>query len=329
MNNEQIIGKFFQNKQDAIAYVRSRLLGNFHEAPPPPSDRFIEEFPTDVLQHLVLSDDLVDKAIFWDACFDLFQEWSDPRKADGNNASGLSELIYMIRQFSHYHEDIFKEEKKRWEEELKKTEPLQIHTCSEPEKNMVYTQNLSLVHIWDLWKQAEWSELYEHILATKSVNHDTQFELMLITAQKLDWNETKIRGFFEWTLAHQDHVPATFYNEYFFNRLYLCGSRKDCQEKLVDDTLKACGWLSEILTCEQKKTLGKALLEASQLFDLKSFKCLGKIKRSLLKDELGKLANPPSEEEVNIYKPITETPDRNNYMSNQYAGMPNTTLLPA
>ena len=284
MNKEQIIEKFFQNKRDAIAYVRNRLLSKFDKAPPPANDRFIEEFPTDVLQRLALSDALVDKAIFWDACFDLFQEWRDPQKADKNSAAGLSELVYMIRQFSRYHKDIFKEEKKRWEEELKKPEPLQVCTYSEPEKNAAYTQNLSLVHIWGLWPPNKWSELYEHILRTESLNHDTQFEVMLITAQHVDWNATKIREFFEWTLAHQDHLPAAFYNEYFFNRLYLCDPRKDCQKKLVNETLKACVWLSEILTREQKKTLGKALLEASQLFDLKSFKCLDEEKRSLLKD---------------------------------------------
>ncbi len=329
MDKEQIIRQFFQNEEGAISYVRNRLLGNFDKAPPPTSDRFIEEFPTDILQHLVLSDTLVDKTVFWNACFRLFKEWRAPREADANSAAGLSELVYMIRQFHRRHEDIFREEKRRWEEELKNPELLPASTDGKPERNMVYAQNLSLVHIWNLWPKNRWSKLYELILEKESVNNDTRFEIMLITAQHLDWDATKTRRLFQWALERRNHLPKTFYNEYFFNRLYLCGpqanntdvnERKDCQNKLVNDTLKACVYLSDALSREQKKTLGKALLEASELFDLKSFQCLARRTRSLLKQELDKLAQPPSEKEISICKPVTAPLSGSGYMSNQYAG---------
>ncbi len=327
MNEKQIVSQFFQNEDAAISYILNRLLGDFDKAPPPISDRFIEEFPTDVLQHLVLSNDLEDKSVFWDACFHLFQEWRDPETANESSTAGLSELVYMIRQFNRYHEDVFKEEKERWEEELKNPEPLRVNTYKDQEKNVVYTQNLSLVHLWNLWPDNKWSELYEHILKTESANNDAQFEIMLITTQNLDWEITKTRQLFQWTLS-QDRIPKTFYNKYFFNRLYMCGpqenntdieKRKDCQTKLANEILIACQYLSEILPREQKEALGKALLEASELFDLKSFKCLYERKRSLLKRELDKLAYPPSEEEVNIHKFSTGNSTGNNYMSNQYA----------
>ncbi len=327
MNEKQIIKQFFQNEDDAISYVRNRLLGNFGKAPPPTSDHFIEEFPTDVLQHLVLSNDLEDKAIFWNACFRLFKEWRDPEKANQDNAAGLGELVYMIRQFSRYYEEIFNEEKERWEEELKNPERLRVDTYIEQEKNMVYTQNLSLVHIWNLWPKTVWLKLYENILKASKVNNEAQFELMLIAAQHLDWDAKKTRQLFQWTLA-RDHLPKTFYNEYFFHRLYLCGhqtnntdikKQKDCQTKLVDDILKTHGCLFETLPREQKKALGKALLEASELFDLKSFKCLDRRKRSLLKRELDKLAQPPSEKEVSIRKPATEALSGGGFMSTAYA----------
>ena len=328
MNKEQIIRKFFQNEDDAISYVRNRLLGDFDKAPPPTSDRFIEEFPTDVLQHLMLSKDLEDKAVFWNACFHLFKEWRDPRKADGNSAAGLSELVYMIRQFSRHHEEKFSEEKERWQEELKNPEHLRVDTYIEQEKNMVYTQNLSLVHIWNLWPKTEWLKLYENILKASEVNNEAQFELMLIAAQHLDWDATKTRQLFQWTLA-RDHLPKTFYNEFFFHRLYLCRNhlnntdieeQKNCQTRLVDDILKTHGCLFETLPREQKKALGQALLEASKLFDLKSFKCLDERKRFLLERELDDLTQPPSENEVSIHKFRTETSTGSKYMSNQYAG---------
>ncbi len=327
MNEQQIIRQFFQNEGSAISYIRNRLLGNFDKAPPLISDRFVEEFPTDVLQHLILSNDLEDKSVFWDACFHLFQEWCDPQKANENSAAGLSELVYMIRQLSRHHEDIFREEKERWEEELKNFEPLRVNTYKEQEQNVVYTQNLSLVHLWDLWPDIKWSELYKHILEANDADNDAQFELMLMTVQHLDWDATKTRQLFQWILA-RDNLPKTFYNEYFFNRLYLCGpqtndtdteKQKDCQIKLVNDILITCGCLSETLTHDQTKTLGEALLEASELFDLKSFKCLDERKRSLLKRELEKLAYPPSAEEVSIHKSSTGNSTRRNYMSNQYA----------
>ena len=328
MNKEQIIRQFFQNEDDAISYVRNRLLGDFDKAPPPTSDRFIEEFPTDVLQHLVLSSDLEDKTVFWDACFNLFKEWRDPGKADQDSTTGLGELVYMIRQFSRHHEEKFSEEKNRWQEELKNPEPLRVDTYIEQEKNMVYSQNLSLVHIWNLWPKTEWLKLYENILKASKVNNEAQFELMLIAAQHLDWDATKTRQLFQWTLT-QDNLPKTFYNEYFFRRLHLCGNhlnntdieeQKNCQTRLVDDILKTHGCLFETLPREQKKALGKALLEASELFDLKSFKFLDERKRFLLERELDDLTQPPSENEVSIHKFRTETSTGSKYMSNQYAG---------
>ena len=327
MNEQQIVEQFFQNEGSAISYIRNRLLGNFDKAPPLISDRFVEEFPTDVLQHLVLSNDLEDKSVFWDACFHLFQEWRDPETANESSTAGLSELVYMIRQFNRYHEDVFKEEKERWEEELKNPEPLRVNTYKEQEKNVVHTQNLSLVHIWDLWPDSKWSELYEHILQTGSVNNDAQFELMLMTAQHLDWDKTKTRQLFQWTLA-QDHLPKTFYNEYFFNRLYLCGSQtnntdikeqQNCQTRLVDDILKNHEWFFGILTSEKKMALGEALLEASKLLDLKSFKCLGKRKRLLLEQELDKLTQPPSDGQSSMRKSSTGASSDGGFMSSVYA----------
>ncbi len=325
MNEEQIIGQFFQNEGDAISYVRNRLLGNFDEAPPPTSDRFIEEFPTDVLQHLVLSSDLEDKTVFWNACFNLFREWRDPGKADQDSATGLGELVYMIHQFSRHHEEVFSKEKERWQQALENLEPLRVDTYIEQEKNMVYTQNLSLVHIWNLWPDFKWIKLYENILEASDVNNEVQFELMLIAVQNLNWDAKKTRQLFQWTLA-QDNLPNTFYNEYFFRRLYLCGNhlnkieeQKNCQTRLVDDILKTHGWFFENLPSEQKMALGKALLEASKLFDLKSFKCLDERKRSLLERELDKLAQPPSEGEVSIRMPATGALYQRRYMSRDYA----------
>ncbi len=133
---------------------------------------------------------------------------------------------------------------------------------------------------------------------------------------------------FQWTLA-QDNLPKTFYNEYFFRRLHLCGNhlnntdieeQKNCQTRLVDNILKNHEWFFDILTSEQKMSLGKALLEASKLFDLKSFKCLDEKIRSLLEQELDKLAQPPSEKEVSIRKPATEALPWGEFMSIDYAG---------
>ena len=116
MDDQQIIQQFFKDENTAVSYVSNRLLGNFDKAPPPISDRFIEEFPTDLLQRLV--DDLEDKTIFWNACFRLFKEWRNPDKADHNRAKGLCELTYLIRQFNRHREEVFGEEKERWQEEL-------------------------------------------------------------------------------------------------------------------------------------------------------------------------------------------------------------------
>ena len=61
--------------------------------------------------------------------------------------------------------------------------------------------------------------------------------------------------------------------------------------------------------------LGKALREASELFDLRSFKCLDEGKRSLLNRELDKLIHPPSEDETNMLKPV------HRYMDNRHAAL--------
>lgn len=66
--------------------------------------------------------------------------------------------------------------------------------------------------------------------------------------------------------------------------------------------------------------LGKALREASELFDLKSFKCLDEGKRSFLDRELAKLIQPPSEKETNMRKTDSTTPSGDEYMNNNYAG---------
>ena len=323
MDEQQVIRQFFKDETTAISYVRSRLLGNFDEAPPPTSDRFIEEFSTDLLQYLV--DNLEDKIIFWNACFRLFKEWRDPEKADQNSARGLCELTYMIRQFNHYHEEMFNKEKDRWREELGDRNLGEI-PYTDQEKNLVYAQNLSLVHIWDLWSDGRWLRLYENILGSSGVNNEAQFELMLIVTQHLKWDVIKTKQLFQWTLR-QDNLPETFYNRYFFHRLCLCGNRmsgtdteeqKKCQDMLAGDILKTQDQLSCSLPNEQKETLGRALLEASELFDLKSFKCLNKRRRALLKKELAKLASPPSEGETNMLKSGAKTSLRLEYMSADY-----------
>ena len=325
MDEQQIIRHFFKDEDSAISYIQNRLLGNFDEAPPPTSDRFIEEYATDILQHLV--NDLEDKTIFWNACFRLFREWRAPGKADQDRASGLSELIYMIHQFNQHPEEIFSEERDRWQKEL---DPQNLREAPyiAQEENLVYTQNLSLVHIWNLWPDARWLRLYENILEASDVNNEAQFELMLIATQHVDWDVTKTRQLFQWALD-RDNLPETFYNQYFFYRLCGCGNnitdtdieeQERCQSKLVGDILKTQGQLFYSLPKEQKESLGRALLEASELFDLKSFKCLNEGKRVLLNRELVKLAQPPSEGKTNMLKSGTTTPSSDGYMDAHYAG---------
>ena len=334
MDEQQIIRHFFKDEDSAISYIQNRLLGNFDEAPPPTSDRFIEEYTTDILQHLV--NELKDKTIFWNACFRLFREWRAPEKADQDRATGLGELTYMIRQFNQHPEEIFGEERDRWQKELN-PQNLRETPYIAQEENLVYTQNLSLVHIWDLWPDARWLRLYENILEASDVNNEAQFELMLIASQHVDWDETKTRQLFQWALD-RDNLPETFYNQYFFHRLCGCGNnmidtstkeQKICQSKLVDDILKIQGQFFYNLPKEQKGSLGKALLEASELFDLKSFKCLDEGKRALLKRELDKLAQPPSEGETSMLKTGTTTPSTDRYMNAHYAGDAGDTQLAA
>ena len=323
MDEQQIIQQFFKNETTAVSYVRNRLLGNFDKAPPPISDRFIEEFPTDLLQRLV--DDLEDTTIFWNACFQLFKEWRDPAKADQNRAKGLCELTYMIRQFNHHHEEVFGEEKERWQEELN-ARNLGESPYAVQEQNLVYAQNLSLVHIWNLWSDERWIKLYENILRASSENNEAQFELMLIVTQHLKWDAGKTMQLFKWALDRWN-LPKTFYNQYFLHRLRLCGNRmtetdieeqKRCQRELVDDILKTQGQLFYSLPDEKKVPLGKALREASELFDLKSFKCLDEGKRSLLGRELAKLIQPPTEKETNMRKTDPPTLSGVEYMNNNY-----------
>ena len=97
--------------------------------------------------------------------------------------------------------------------------------------------------------------------------------------------------------------------------------QKRCQRELVNDLLKTQGQLFYNLPREKKMILGKALREASELFDLKSFKCLDEGKQSLLDRELDKLIHPPSEEkETNMCKTDSTTPSGVEYMNNDYVG---------
>ena len=325
MDEQQVIRKFFKDEATATSYIQSRLLGNFEEAPPPTSDRFIEEFPTDLLQHLV--DHLEDKTIFWNACFQLFKEWRDPEKADKNRATSLRELIYMIRRFDSYHKDMFGEEKNRWREELD-AQNLRDTPYTDQEKNLVYIQNVSLVHIWDLWPAERWIKLYENILGSSGEHNETQFELVLILTQHLKWDTAKTMQLFRWTLDRRN-LPETFYNRYFFHRLCLCGNsmtetaieeQKRCQSEFVDDILKIQGKLFyHNLSNEKRMALGKALLEASELFDLKSFQCLNERRRALLNRELVKLTQPPSEGKTSMLKSGTPMPSASGYMDAHYA----------
>ena len=331
MDEQQVIRKFFKDEDAAMSYIQSRLLGNFEEAPPPTSNRFIEEFPTDFFQHLV--DYLEDKTIFWNACFKLFKAWREPTKADKNRAISLRELIYMIRQFDQYHKELFDEEKKRWRKELD-TWDLGESPYTDQEKNLVYVQNLSLVHFWQLWPDDRWERLYENIVGASGVNNEAQFELMLIVAQNLKWDAAKTMQLFQWTLDGRN-LPATFYNQYFFHRLCLCGNsmtnttieeQKRCQRDLVDDILKTQGkFFYHNLNNDDRMALGNALLEASELFNLKSFKCLDERKRSLLNRELAKLIQPPSQDETNMLKPTATASSGSGYMKKLYAG--NTALV--
>ncbi len=328
MDEQQIIQQFFKDETTAVLYVRNRLLGNFDEAPPPISDRFIEEFPTDILQRLV--NDLDDKTIFWNACFQLFKEWRDPDRADHTRAKGLCELTYLIRQFNHHHEEVFGKEKDRWQEELNAQNlgETPYAQYAEQEKNLVYAQNLSLVHIWNLWSDERWIRLYENILGSSGENNEAQFELMLIVTQHLKWDAGKTMQLFQWTLD-RGNLPNTFYNQYFLHRLRLCGNRmtetdieeqKRCQRELVDDILRTQGQFFYSLPSNKKEPLGRALLEASELFDLKSFKCLDERKRSLLGREIAKLIQPPYDKETNMFKTDPTTSSGVQYMKNHYAG---------
>ena len=324
MDAQQIIGKFFKNETTAMSYIQSRLLENFEEAPPATSDRFIEEFPTDFLQHLV--DHLKDKTIFWNACFQLFKKWRCPQKADKKRARSLRELVYMIRRFDYYHKEMFVQEKERWQAELD-AHNLGETPYTEQEKNVVYVQNLSLVHIWDLWPDDRWEKLYENIVRERSVSNEAQFELMLIVTQHLKWDAVKTMQLFQWTLDGRD-MPTTFFNQYFFHRLCLCGNsktytnteeQKKCQNKLIGDIIKAQDQLIYTLLNEEKATLGKALLEASELFELKSFQCLNERRRTLLNRELVKLTQPPSEGETSMLKSGIARPSEKGYMDAHYA----------
>lgn len=324
MDEQQVIRKFFKDETTAMSYIQSRLLGNFEEAPPPTSDRFIEEFSTDLLQHLV--ENLEDKSIFWNACFRLFKKWRDPKKADKKRATSLRELIYMIRQFDHYHKEMFSEEKVRWREELDAWD-VGESPYSEQEKNLVYVQNLSLVHIWEQWPEDRWARLYKNIMESSEINNEAQYELMLIVTQHLDWDVTKTGQLFRWTLD-RDNLPETFYNQYFFHRLCLCGNsmthtkieeQKKCQNKLIGDIIKTQDQLFYSLLNEEKETLGKALLEASELFDLKSFQCLNERRRALLNRELVKLTQPPAEGETGMLKSGAASPSAKGYMDAHYA----------
>lgn len=108
MNEEQVIGDFFQSEEQASGYVRNRLLGNFDKAPPQISDRFIEEFPSDLLQRLLLVLEKNEKSkIFCDICLRLFKEWIDPEQATPESSQGLSELVRMVRQIDRYHGELF------------------------------------------------------------------------------------------------------------------------------------------------------------------------------------------------------------------------------
>ncbi len=325
MDEQQIIRHFFKDEDSAISYIQNRLLGNFDDAPPPTGDRFIEEYATDILQHLVY--DLEDKSIFWNACFRLFKEWRDPEKADQEHATGLSELAYLIRQINQNNEKVFSEERYRWQKELD-PQNLRVIPYVTQEANLVYTQNLSLVHIWSLWPNDRWLRLYENILKASEVNNEAQFELMLITIQHMKWDVMKTRQLFRWALD-RDNLPKTFYNQYIFHRLCECGNsmtdtstkeQKICQSKLVGDILITHDQLFYSLPKEQKEALGKALLEASELLDLKSFKCLDKGKRALLKRELDKLVQPPSEGETCMIKSNTEASSEHRFMKADYAG---------
>lgn len=325
MDEQQIIRRFFKDKTAAKSYIKSRLLGNFEEAPPPTSDRFIEEFPTDFLRQIV--NNLEDKTNFWSACFQLFKAWRDPEHADKNRATGLRELIYMIRQFDSYHKEIFGAEKNRWQEELDAQNLGEI-PYPEQEKNLVYVQNVSLVHIWDLWPDERWVRLYENIVGTSGENNEAQFELMLLLTQHLKWDAAKTMQLFQWTLD-RNNLPGTFYNQYFFYRLCLCGNgmnetaieeQQSCQREFVNNILKTQGTLFyHNLSTGKKMALGKALLEASELFDWKSFKCLDERKRSLLNSELVKLTEPPSAEETNMLKSDATTSSGGGYMNRSYA----------
>lgn len=324
MDEQQVIRKFFKDEATAMAYIQSRLLGNFEEAPPPTSDRFIEEFPTDLLQHLV--ENIEDKSIFWNACFRLFKEWRKPKTADKNRATSLRELIYMIRQFDHYHKEMFSEEKERWRQELDAWD-LGESPYADQEKNLVYVQNLRLVHIWELWPDDRWANLYQNIVGANGVNNEAQFELMMIVTQRLKWDAAKTMQLFRWTLA-QSHLPATFYNQYFFHRLCLCGNsmtrtkteeQKICQNKLIGDIIKTQDQLFYSLPNEEIKTLGKALLEASELFNLKSFHCPNERKKALLNRELVKLTQPPSAGETSMLKSGARMPSASGYMDSNYA----------
>ncbi len=199
----------------------------------------------------------------------------------------------MIRQINHSSPDILEKEKSRWKQALN-PQGMRVALYDLEEKNRVYVQGLSLVHIWNLWPDAKWTELYENILESDSPDSETQYEIMLIVIQHLPQDDTSMVRLFRWTMS-RGNLPKNFYNEYFLHRLCMCGNRrtdtdmeqqKACQGKLIDDILKAR--ISYFRNGDKDKTklLGKYLSDASELFDLKSFNCLDASRLELFRAEL-------------------------------------------
>jgi len=330
MNEEQVIGDFFQNENMALEYVRNRLLGNFEKAPPQISDRFIEEFPADFLQRLILALEKKEKGeTFWNVCLQLFQEWRDPEQANPESSKGLSELVRMILQIDRHHEELFRSARENWHQELNHPQ-LKEGLYDTHEKNLVHAQNLSLVNAWGLWpdRDMRWSMLYENILCSDNPDDEAQYEIMLIVTQRLTWDIDKTRKLFEWTM-NRNNLPGTFYSQYMFHCLCGCGNHKTetdiaeqrrCQTKLVKNVLKAQQpFLFRFNDREKTRKLGESLSEASKIFRWKSFKCLDEKRLELLDQEINKLVHPPSPQETSLTRTGCSTTE---YMSSKYSNSP-------
>lgn len=331
MDIDQVISQYFKNENIASQYIRNRLLGNYDQAPPQTVNRFIEEFPTDLLQQLIRN--LNDKHIFWNACFKLYQGWRSSKNANQESIRGLTELVTLIYQINKSEPEILASEKERWKHELKSTKHT-IQLCETDDENLIFIQYLNMIHLFDVWSDNRWLNLCSEILNSNDNVGIVQYDILLIVFQHLKWDRKLTGNLFEWTLKKRN-LPSNFFNQYFFQRLCGCGNRKS-NESLENQKNCQMDFIKDILFAQRKffnehsndKTkiikLGNLLGDAIDMLHWKSFECLNNENIKLLRLEIDKLQTPPSSDEKTII--TTEAKSPPNYMSSRYSA---TTLAAA